>query len=160
MRVQEFNFRFVKESEVTSQFAVRLHEVCGHLGIPAGRGRQTALAGKFGVSPNAARKWLLGEGMPELAKAIEIASAANVNILWLLQGVGPKRIDGEYDTTPGELLEAVQQLPADDGQQVFDFIRYKFERADGWYASEQLARYMVMLDRIAAKQPEKKPRKP
>ena len=109
-----------------------------------------ALAKRFGVTPGAARKWLLGIGMPELDMAVQIAQAAHVNVLWLLQGAGPKRGEA-FDTEPGELLDAVQQLPDDDGQQVFDFIRYKIERADGWFASEKLAHYMVMLDRFAAK---------
>lgn len=136
--------------EVKSQFARRLHLLCDDMGLQPGRGRQTALAKMFGVSPNAARKWLRGEGMPELDKAIEIATFAKANVQWLLQGNGPKRSD-DYDTTPGELIDAVRHLPVDDGQQVFDFIRYKIERADGWFASDQLAHYMTMLDKFAKK---------
>lgn len=137
----------MQEVDVKRQFALRLHELCDDMGLPRDRGRQTALASKFGVSPNAARKWLLGLGMPELELAIRLAHTAHANVLWLLQGVGPKRGE-EFDTTPGELLDAVQQLPPDDGQQVFDFIRYKIERADGWFASEKLASYMAMLDKF------------
>lgn len=135
------------QTDVKTDFARRLHDVCDDLGLLPGRGRQTALAKRFGLTPNAARKWLLGIGMPELDKAIEIANAARVNVLWLLQGAGPKRGDA-FDTTPGELLEAVQQLPANEGQQVFDFIRYKIERADGWFAADKLANYMLMLDKL------------
>lgn len=142
------------EIDVKQQFAGRLHELCDDMDLPRGRGRQSALAAKFGVSPNAARKWLLGLGMPELDLAIRLASAAHANVLWLLQGVGPKRGDA-FDTTPGELLDAVQQLPPDDGQQVFDFIRYKIERADGWFASEKLAHYMAMLDKFGKPTPKK-----
>lgn len=141
-------------SEVKAAFAIRLAELCDDLKIPTA-GRQTALARRFGVSAGAARKWLLGLGMPELDMAVQIAQAARVNVLWLLQGVGPKRGEA-FDTAPGELLDAVQRLPDDDGQQVFDFIRYKIERADGWFASDKLAHYMVMLDKFAAK---KKPSK-
>lgn len=136
-------------TNVKAAFALRLAEVCDELKIPE-TGRQTALAKRFGVTPGAARKWLLGIGMPELDMAVQIAQAAHVNVLWLLQGAGPKRGEA-FDTEPGELLDAVQQLPDDDGQQVFDFIRYKIERADGWFASDKLAHYMVMLDRFAAK---------
>ena len=137
----------MQETDVKRLFASRLSELCDDMKLPPHRGRQTALATQFGVSPNAARKWLRGEGMPELDMAVRIADWAKVNVAWLLQGYGPKR--GEGDTTPGELFDAVQQLPNDDGQQVLDFIRYKIERADGWFASERLARYMTLLDKIA-----------
>lgn len=136
------------QTEIKTAFAERLNTVCDDLQL-AKVGRQTALARRFEVTPSAARKWLRGLGMPELDKAIEIANAARVNVQWLLQGVGPKR--GEhFDTTPGELIDAVQHLPHNEGQQVFDFIRYKIERADGWFASETLARYMTMLDKFSS----------
>lgn len=146
-------------TDVKADFARRLHDVCDDLGLVSGRGRQTALANHFGLTPNAARKWLLGIGMPELDKAIEIANAARVNVLWLLQGAGPKRGEA-FDTAPGELLEAVQHLPANEGQQVFDFIRYKIERADGWYAADKLANYMLMLDKFTASPPAPPPTPP
>lgn len=139
------------QPDVKCAFAMRLDEVCDDLELPR-TGRQTAMARRFGVTAGAARKWLLGVGMPELDKAIEIANAARVNVTWLLQGTGPKRGD-EVDTTPGELIDAVQRLPDPDGQQVFDFIRYKIERADGWFASERLAHYMAMLDKFAKDKP-------
>lgn len=47
-------------------FARRLREICEDKGLPTERGLQTRLAREFKVSPNAARKWLLAEGMPEL----------------------------------------------------------------------------------------------
>ena len=149
----------MQQTDVKADFARRLHEVCDDLGLQRGRGRQTALARQFGLTPNAARKWLLGLGMPERDTAIEIANAAHVNVLWLLQGAGPKRGEA-FDTAPGELLEAVQHLPANEGQQVFDFIRYKIERADGWFAAEKLASYMQMLDKFAQSPPAPPPPTP
>ena len=91
--------------------------------------------------------------MPELEMVVRLADWGDVNVLWLIQGRGPKRGE-KVDTRPGELLDAVNSLPADDGQQVFDFIRYKIERADGWFTSDKLGRYMAMLDDIK-KQPGK-----
>ena len=143
------NFRFVDTTDIKTAFAARLAEVCQRMGLPDEHGRQSALAKVFGVTPNAARKWLLGIGMPELDLAIRLADWGGVNVQWLLQGVGPKLVDSG-DTTPGELFDAVTDLPPDDGQQVFDFIRYKIERADGWFAAERAARYLVLLDKIAA----------
>lgn len=134
------------------QFAARLSEVCDAKGIASGRGRQSALAMQFGVSPNAARKWLLGLGLPELDLAVKIANWGDVNVNWLLQGVGPIR--GEKMEPAAEIVsEGITQLPVEDRQQVFDFLRYKFDKADGWFTSEKLASYMQMLDRLAANPP-------
>lgn len=44
---------------VDPAFAARVNEVCDDLQLPA-HGRQTALAQWMGLTPNAARKWLLG----------------------------------------------------------------------------------------------------
>jgi len=127
-------------------FAQRLNQLCTEKGITPSRGRQTELAEMFGVSPNAARKWLLGEGMPQLEMATRIAHWAGVNVVWLLQGDGPKYV--ESDTKSGEFLEAVRSLPPHDSEAVLDFIRYKFERAEGWFAAEQIVAYSAMLDDI------------
>jgi hypothetical protein len=132
---------------ILQEFTARLHEICDDMEIVAGRGRQSALALHFHVSPNAARKWLLGQGLPALEMAIRIASWAGVNVTWLLQGVGPKRGD-KIDTTPGELFEAINHLQNDDSQQVFDFIRYKIERSEGWLARNKLGAYMALVDKM------------
>lgn len=76
-----------------------------------------------------------------------ICEFAGVNVNWLLQGVGLKR-GMHVDAAQLGILEAIDELPADDRQQTFDFIRYKIQTADGWYAKEKLARYMGMLDKI------------
>jgi transcriptional regulator with XRE-family HTH domain len=130
---------------VQTSFAHRISELCDDMGLPRERGRQTQLAKLFGVSPNAARKWLLGEGMPELTTAVEIADWGGVTINWLLQGLGPKR-GLHVDTKALVLQESIESLPSEDGQGVLDFIRYKIERADGPVVGERLARYMSMID--------------
>jgi transcriptional regulator with XRE-family HTH domain len=126
-----------------------MHEVCDDLQIPAGHGRQSSLGRMFGVTAKAARKWLEGEGYPEMDLAIRIADRAKVNINWLLQGVGPKSSVSD-DQQAIALAETVESLPANDSQQVLDFIRYKMERADGPLAGERLTRYMKMLDSFAS----------
>jgi transcriptional regulator with XRE-family HTH domain len=116
--------------------------------LPAERGRQTALAKQFNLTPNAVRKWLLGEGMPELDVAIAVAKWANVNFEWLMTGRGPKR--GTLVETRALVLgEAVQDLPDPDRQQAIDFVRYKIERSTGVLSVEKMGRYMVMLDAFA-----------
>lgn len=140
-------------------FADRLAEVCDDLGMPK-HGRKTQLGALCSVSYQAAKRWLDGEGWPDMDNVLLICKRAAVNVNWLLQGVGPKR-GQQIDANQLGALEAIDSLPVDDRQQTFDFIRYKVEKADGWFAAEKLARYMTMLDRISETQkPEAPPREP
>lgn len=135
-------------SEQLAAFAKRMDEVCNDLNLPQGRGRQTALGKRFNVTAKAARKWLTGEGYPELVLAVAIANDAKVHLTWLLQGVGPKR-PASAQGVADVLQEGIEALPKDDRKAVLDFLRYKFERADGWFAKEQLGRYLTSLDKLA-----------
>lgn len=129
-----------------SQFAQRLSEVCVELGIPPGHGQQAALGRMFGVTPKAARKWLVGEGYPEMEMALRICERAGVNINWLLQGVGPKRGD-KVDTKALVLSEAIEALPPEERQQALNFLGYTLEHSHSQvFTGERLARYMRMLD--------------
>lgn len=130
-------------------FAARMNEICSDRGLPAERGRQSALAKAFGVTPNAARKWLLGDGYPEMEVAVRLAEWADVNIEWLLTGRGPKRAAGGVPTKSLVLGEAVEALPMTERQQVLDFLGYKIERTGAVFTREKLARYMAMLDQFA-----------
>lgn len=134
----------MSQSMVKTAFANRLKEICEEEGLPD-HGRQTALAKRFDVSQQAAKKWLSGESLPEMEKLILIANWARVNITWLVQGTGPKRTN-VVDTKALVLSEAIEGLPDDSKQQVLDFISYKIERADGLFTGERLSRYMTMLD--------------
>ena len=80
------------KSDVLSGFAERMHELCEDWKMPESR-RQTLLGAKFKVTPNTARKWLLGLGFPEMEMCIQIAKEAEVNIRLLLQGEGLKKGD-------------------------------------------------------------------
>jgi transcriptional regulator with XRE-family HTH domain len=144
------NVRFMNSGlDEKSAFAGRLHEVCTDKGLPAERGRQSALATLFNVSPNAARKWLLGTGLPELEVAIRLAKWGQVNLEWLLTGRGPKR-GAIFETKAIVLGEAIEELPEADRQQALDFVRYKLERSStALLSGERLARYMTMLDAFA-----------
>lgn len=141
--------RRVEVTDLREQFARRMHEVCDELGIPPGRGRQTTLGKRFGVTPKAARKWLEGLGYPDLDKALRIAQEAGVSALWLLQGVGPKYVAEARNQMAQRVGDIVDSLPPDERQQAIDFIRYKVERSGKWYAADQLGRYMTFLDRLA-----------
>lgn len=133
--------------DVLQAFSKRMHELCDDLGIPAGHGRFAALGRKVGKTPNAARKWLLGKGYPEMAQAVALCDEAGVNVLWLLQGTGPKR--GErVDQDALRIAEGLQALPMENRQAALEYLRYEFDRADGWFTNEALARYMHSIEEL------------
>lgn len=133
--------------EVREAFARRMHELCDELGIPRGHGRNAALGRKVGKTPNAARKWLLGLGYPEMALAVTLCNEAGVNVVWLLQGVGPKR--GERsDPVAMQVAEGIESLPNENRQHVLEYLRYEFDRADGWFTSDALARYIDSIEEL------------
>lgn len=89
-------------------FAERMRVVADRLGIPPkGKNRQASLGKLFNVSQEAARKWLSGESIPEMARCIEIAKRAEVSIEWLLTGRGVE----VYSNTPeAKVLLAMQHM--------------------------------------------------
>jgi transcriptional regulator with XRE-family HTH domain len=91
-------------------FSQRLNMVADMLSIPPkGENRQKLLGKMFGVSQEAARKWLAGEGLPQMQKCIEIAKKASVSIEWLLTGRGI----AQYENTPeAQVLKAMQNMDA------------------------------------------------
>lgn len=137
----------MNHEDVRASFASRVHELCDELKIAPGHGRQTALGKMFGVTPKAARKWLLGISYPEMALAVTMCNAAGVNVLWLLQGSGPKKGD-KVDRPSMLLAEGLQGLPADKRLAVLDYIRFQFGQADGWFTHEAMARYMDSVDTL------------
>jgi transcriptional regulator with XRE-family HTH domain len=128
-----------------SGFATRMNEIADDMEVPAGRGRQAALAAEFKVTPKAARKWLLGLGYPEMGMAVRIADWADVNLTWLLQGAGPKR-GNRVDTKVLVLDEALRSLPTDERRETLNFIRYKLEKAREHFTKEKFTRYSDMLE--------------
>lgn len=120
-----------------------MHELCSDMGI-AERGRQSALAAQFKVTPNAARKWLLGLGLPETDVAIAIARWAEVNFEWLMTGRGPK----QGDKVPTRALivdEVLRRGTVDDRRELVNFIRYKLDHSAAPLAVEERARYEQAL---------------
>lgn len=139
------------KSDVLSGFAQRMNELCDDWKLPE-HGRQTHLGAKFHVTPNTARKWLLGLGFPEMELCIQIANEAGVNIRWLLQGEGLKK--GEKADPAAEMLkEAIEDMPDQMRQASFDFIGYQLTKADGFIAPNKLASYMSMLERLKKSAP-------
>lgn len=131
-------------------FSRRLHEVCDDLKLPAGHGRQAGLGRLFEVTPKGARKWLTGEGWPEMSMAMRIANKAGVNVLWLLQGTGPKR--GErIDDSLRLVAEAIEHLPSAERGRVLHFLSFELAQHPGWFATEATARYAAAIDALAAR---------
>lgn len=126
-------------------FSSRLHLICDDLQISPARGRESQFAHMFKVTPNAARKWLRAEGMPELSRAIEICERANASVLWLLQGVGERRLDANSAPT-SSLNEVVAALPSAARADVFEFVRYKLDRSAPLLAEEERVKYSQALE--------------
>lgn len=144
----------MSENTIKTEFASRLNELCDDMGIPE-QGRQTHLAARFGVVPNAARKWLHGDGLPALEMCVRIANEANANISWLLQGEGLKR-GNKIDVSAQLLKQALDDMPEDARQASFDFIGYQLTRADGFISGDKVTGYMKMLDKLKASHPKGK----
>lgn len=86
------------------------------------------------ISPQAMHLWSKGGEISEENLAV-LAEFFGVSKAWLRYG-------------EGDLEDALVQLPEESRQQVFDFIRYKIERADTQIASQSLPDYLAMIDRI------------
>lgn len=137
------------DTEIARQeFAQRLLEVCNDKKLPE-RGRLKQLGKLFGVSYQAAKRWLDAETFPQTETLLAIAEWGQVNVNWLLQGVGPKRAAPPEATVTA--AEGINQLPDDDKLQVIDYMRFKFHARKGWFAEESLARYDAALDELGKK---------
>lgn len=67
-------------------FARRLHLALDRASFPKGRARTGALAVRYAVTRETARKWLSGLALPELGRIIEIAIDFNTSVEWLATG--------------------------------------------------------------------------
>jgi SOS-response transcriptional repressor LexA len=89
------------KEQLRAQFSARLNKALDEGGYPAlNKGRQVLVAKNFGVSQEAARKWVSGESIPATTRATEIARELKVNYEWLIGGQGPMR-QQQANTEPG-----------------------------------------------------------
>lgn len=124
-----------KNEELTA-FSERLHEICDDMQIPRS-GRQSLLAKEVGLSQNATRKWLSGEGLPTLSMCCALAKRANVNTEWLLTGRGDKQLAASNPATNAltaqepaasrhyhvsALISAVEKLDPDDAKNLLPVV--------------------------------------
>ena len=143
----------MNESPEKQAFSARLREICAEKQLPD-RGRQSALASLFSVTPNAARKWLLGLGLPETEVAIRIAKWADVNYEWLMTGRGLMRGD-KVPTRALVVDEVLRRGTPADRKEVVNFLRYKLENAEAPIAEEERARYLAALETYISDAPKR-----
>lgn len=99
---------------VANSFDQRLRAALEHAGISTHRAAPGRIASMFGVSREAARKWLEGESRPTNRRLEEMAAALNVRYEWLATGRGPMTsAGGDEPSKPGSGAD-------DDADQVAD----------------------------------------
>lgn len=77
-------------------FAERLNMLADEAQMPL-RGRQVIFGDLFGAGQKGARRWLKGNGFPQLQKCIEMSVHFGVHLEWLMTGRGPKNVLGKDD---------------------------------------------------------------
>jgi len=101
-------------------FARRLHQALDHAGFVKGRLRTGELAREKNVSRETARKWLSGQGLPELDRMIGLAVETCTSFEWLATGRGDMELkaggvredSGFYgDQDEIRLLRIVKHMP-------------------------------------------------
>lgn len=111
-------------------FAGRLRKALDRNGFEQGRGRTSALANRYAVSRETARKWLTGLALPELPRIIELAGDFDVSLEWLATGRGPIPVGvGETSAvyrrlsdSEIRLLDAFRKLPESRRQSLLKFL--------------------------------------
>lgn len=101
---------------------------------------QTWLAEVMGVSDAAVSKWLR-TGEVARDRLVDLARTLEISVDQLLTGAPAPSSD---------VQEAFDSLPDADRQMTLDFLQYRWERAEGVVASEKIARYVAMIERIKA----------
>ena len=89
------------KEKTRQDFALRLNKALDAAGYPPlNKGRQVTVAKDFGVSQEAARKWVSGESVPTTTRTTEIAQKLKVNTEWLLSGHGAMKSQGNVEPGP------------------------------------------------------------
>lgn len=78
------------------EFAGRLHRALDRAKFPAERSRTGALATRYAVTRETARKWLSGLALPEMDRMIRLSTDFRVSFEWLATGRGEMAIDASF----------------------------------------------------------------
>ena len=136
-------------SDVRAGFAERMNTLCDELGVVRGHGRNASLGRMFDVTPNAARKWLLGLAYPEMPLAVSMCDKARINLIWLLQGTPPMRGERIPESTLG-LVNAIEELPTEQRNAVLEYARFQLQRTPDWFSPQALRRHLAAIDTVHA----------
>lgn len=85
-----------KNTVEKTQFSARLNTLADEAQIPH-RGRQRIIGNLFQSGQKGARRWLTGDGFPQLQKCIEMSLHFGVHLEWLMTGRGPKNVLAKDD---------------------------------------------------------------
>lgn len=134
------SYKKLSETELKN-FAGRLNEVCDDMGLSEKfKGRQIELSKIINtitgekITPNAARKWIEGEGYPSTDKMIHIARWSGVSAEWFLSGAGEKKpvnvLAGSVNTTLYKIVKEAEGLSDRKKSQVLKIIRILSDERD------------------------------
>lgn len=112
------------------EFADRLRQTLDRARFAPGRGRTGALADRYAVSRETARKWLAGLALPELARIIELAKDFDASLEWLATGRGHVQLRVGEDSavyrrltdSEDRLLDVFRKLPEAKRRLLLDFL--------------------------------------
>lgn len=130
------------------EFSRRLNEVLDRAGFPAkGKGRQEALAKRYGVSQNGARKWLEAESIPKSTRLAEMAVDLGVTTEYLLTGRGDVYFKGDIpaQNMPEIPAEIRQLLNRATPRSYAQLIKIAEAAVDGRLSEDDV----VLLEKIA-----------
>jgi len=95
--------------QVASGFADRLKTALERSGFPDERGRAAIVARKTKASHVAVKKWLDGQGLPDMKHQIVLAQWLNVSINWLSTGQGNMEVIN-MDSETMALAKMIQRM--------------------------------------------------
>lgn len=78
-----------------------------------GKGRQVALAKKYGITQASTRKWLEGFGFPKTAQMMRIARDFECTFEWLALGSGTRDAEPAAHSAHLELLKRMETAPSE-----------------------------------------------
>lgn len=95
---------------------------------------QNGIATVLGMSQGSVRRWYTGEGLPELATAIELAKRTGVCVEWLLTGRGDMYPHGsQRDPFFHAVFELLSEFPEPERARTLEYLQFKLQHIrQGW----------------------------
>lgn len=95
---------------------------------------QNGIATKLDMSQGSVRRWYTGEGLPELATAIDLAKRTGVCVEWLLTGRGDMYPHGsQRDPFYHAVLEILSEFPETERARTLEYLTFKLQHIrQGW----------------------------